>query len=122
MNKFFKRIGAILLALTLCFGTTLTAFAGYASQSGITNKGDVYLYVDSAKNNAEFSYSVEGNPTGLYDITITDPNHNVVYTDTIYGNTDNHKIYRKSVVGTYTFTFQCVTYTRPSVTATAGIN
>lgn len=134
MNKIFKRIGAILLALTLCFGTTLTAFAAEegveqystvsersGSSGSFTDTTTLYVVVDAAKNNATVSAAVEGNPYGSYQVTIKDPSGNVIRTTEIFGSgvaaTFNYSV----TSGTYTFTFICLSYNCPRVTASGLI-
>lgn len=128
MNKIFKRIGAILLALTLCFGTTLTAFAAeevpavsesiesddivpYSSTLEIESKafsgdGDLYFDLSSGNFGATFSVKVECSSTVGYDVVMVDPNGNT-YSLTVTSGSGFQPIanYGYAPAGRYTFYF-----------------
>lgn len=113
MNKFFKRIGAILLALTLCFGTTLTAFAAEdvptvteesefstfsnpnIISSNVSNsfqtQGTVDVQLDSATWNLTFYVAVAYNSGSTYAIRIVAPNGDT-FTGTVPGDGSLHYI------------------------------
>lgn len=143
MNKIFKRIGAILLALTLCFGTTLTAFAAEevpavkdtviledtnVARSTSVELSSVTFYPDYADNcylstsrNANFIIAVSGNPNGLYRLTITYQDGTQIYSGTRAGNGSSPSVNLYAKAGTYTFSFQWVGGVATSATAVYNI-
>ena len=140
MNKFFKRIGAILLALTLCFGTTLTAFAAedessnnlpseesiisVASSDGpktFSYSTTLYVKVDTEKKDALIYICIQNNPTAIYQITVVDPNGNTIKSLQKAGDNDATPFSHDVIPGTYTFKILNINSNFNSATASAII-
>ncbi len=126
-NRILKRIGAILLALTLCFGTSLTSFAAevatevanensteydvvpmslYSGSTRFTSTGSFGIRLASNVRNAAFVTFVLGNSNGSYRVDVSGPNG---FSDTITVNGDGiHSSFRpisNALAGVYTFRF-----------------
>lgn len=99
MTKICKRIGAILLALTLCFGTSLTAFAAEdvavanetvnteegispastyttildADHGTITDNSTLTLTLNSTALFVSFKVQLTASSSGVYSVTLKEP-------------------------------------------------
>lgn len=115
MNKFFKRIGAILLALTLCFSTSLTAFAAaeesnslLEAQSASSYSFDpIYITLDTSRT-VTFVTGVtgDGSENALYYLTITRLDDGYcIFAGTRAGNTPADTITMYAQAGTYKFSY-----------------
>lgn len=147
----FKRIGTILLALTLCFCSSISAFAAEPNattetiveesvendDSGVSLASDyiggntyhgsdsstmtVTVYLSKAMWNTTFEFAVSGNSNGLYDVVMTTPSGSTTR-KTIYGN-GSADIFTLvySAAGTYTFTFSRATSGTSTVTCYVNV-
>lgn len=147
MNKFFKRIGAILVALTLCLGASTTAFAAESENVEVEStaedsativpllnivesnvspqfqtQGKLTVTLYSAIWYADFYVAVSTNSGSDYAVKITAPDGQVV-SGTTLGNNELHHIGRLTYApaGTYTFTITRKTGSLATVTAVGAI-
>ena len=125
MNKIFKRIGTILLALTLCFGTTLTAFAAeegvevnettvtYSdkiasgkSENTFTTNDRVYVSLTNGNWSADFEITILPATNASFTVTLTTPSGDQ-YVDTVIADGIAHhfRTLTYAPAGTYTIYF-----------------
>lgn len=144
MRNIFKRIGAIFLALTLCFGTSLTAFAAEDvptvteesdfstfSNPNILNsnvsksfqtQGEVSVQLDSATWNLAFYAAVAYNSGSTYYVRILAPNGET-FTGTVPGDGSLHYIdtILYAPAGNYKFSFSRITGNPVTLTAIGAL-
>lgn len=151
MSRFFKRIGAILLALTLCLGTSLTAFAtedesGAVSEIVAVEDGSVTIEEITSETRTAvglisdtftlsktltrtltssqkvtFIIAVTDNSSGLYDLTITYQDGTQIYSGKRPGDGTYPPLILNASAGTYTFSYTYAAGTYKQATAIAGI-
>lgn len=148
MNKFFKRIGAILVALTLCLGASTTAFAAESEnvpvnestvedtspiiprlnivESGLSSQfqtqGKLTVTLFSAIWYADFYVAISTNSGSDYAVKVTAPDGQTI-SGTAIGDSGLHFIDRLTYApaGTYTFTITRKTGSLATVTAVGAI-
>ena len=119
-----SRFLAIILALTLCFASTTTAFAAETEQSleteqqsvarsvviaggstSFSNSGDIYLTLDGHYWGCGLMFSVMGNPDGQYHCNVVNLDSGYEYSvGTVYGNGQGTTLsYHYLGPGTYKF-------------------
>lgn len=141
MNKFFKRIGAILVALTLCLGASTTAFAaesenvevestaeeGIMPASSIVNSWvsksfqtqEIYTFdLTTTYWYADFYVAVRTNNGANYSVSITAPNGDKI-SETVLGDAGVHFVGRFTYAPAGTYTVNISRRTGSAITVTA---
>lgn len=144
MRKIFKRLGAILLALTLCMSMSAIAFAAeadnnfeisaktaqlysigqvlYSKSEQLNDSSTTFTITTSEANwDADFILSVAGSSSEKFTVTLLAAN-GTFYDSTVYANgigATFNMSYAKA--GTYTFTFTRSNGSTTPVVCTAQI-